>query len=181
MEEVTVRRAGSAAAAAAPPRPRSRSVARQQWRRVRRSPNVRLPNNRVLMSAASAAAAHPHAAQGGQQSPAPGSVVPKTMCEPAPRVAAPSPPWTGTINGAMATVTVAFADTTPGTTCPYKDEATAVTYLCTGQQIAPYLLLTAAHCMETWAIAATPGCANIELKAIYSAWPGARVVVCAYV
>jgi hypothetical protein len=121
-------------------------------RKAIRNQNVRLPKNRI-----SSVPSNPFSR----------AVQPQTMCTPQPRMPVSSPPWSGTINGAMATVTVMFADLTPGTTCPYKDENTAVKFLCTGQQLAPYMLLSAAHCVESWSLVEAPGCANIALTAIY--------------
>lgn len=64
-----------------------------------------------------------------------------------------------------------WADLTPGTTCQFTRTALAAT-ACTGSQLAPYLVLLAAHCVDpTLLRLALPACPNLVLvsaRACYS-------------
>jgi hypothetical protein len=62
-------------------------------------------------------------------------------------------------------LTVMFGDLSPGTVCPYND--TNLGYVqCTGQQIAPYLVLTSANCLS----------AKLQFQKLQAECPNAQVL-----
>jgi hypothetical protein len=72
-----------------------------------------------------------------------------------------------------------LADLTPGTTCQYTINNTAL-ILCNGALISPYLVLTAAQCLKGDQIKAFSGCANSELIDVVGKWYwGCSAMACA--
>jgi hypothetical protein len=56
-----------------------------------------------------------------------------------------------------------YADLTPGSSCRYTPSAGLLINACTGSQIAPYLALTAAHCVDPILNRIATGCPNLVL------------------
>jgi hypothetical protein len=89
------------------------------------------------------------------------------ICAAAPRVAEGVPPFTG-VAGNTALLLVYLADLNPDTTCPYNStKKTPALIICTGVQIAPYLVLTSASCLAGENIQGIPGCAQSELADVF--------------
>jgi hypothetical protein len=83
-----------------------------------------------------------------------------------PRKAPDSPLFTG-IAANTPYLTVLYADLTPGTACPYNNTGDSYGYVqCTGQQIAPYLVLTSANCLS----------AKLQFQKLQAECPNAAVV-----
>jgi hypothetical protein len=59
-----------------------------------------------------------------------------------------------------------WADFTPGSTCKYTPPTNFALTACTGNQLAPYLVLTAAHCVDDARKRGPLKCPNIRLAAI---------------
>ena len=93
------------------------------------------------------------------------------ICEAAPRVAEGVPPFTG-VAGNTALLLIYLADLNEGTTCPYNStKKTPALIICTGVQIAPYLVLTSASCLAGENIKGIPGCADSELADVFGKFP----------
>lgn len=88
----------------------------------------------------------------------------KNICDAHPRIGLGEPPFTGVQSNALY-LQIFIADYTPGTQCPYNSETEYPVY-CTGQQIAPSLVLTAEHCLSAAGVRADPDCANAEVTDI---------------
>jgi hypothetical protein len=86
------------------------------------------------------------------------------ICDANPRNALGVPPFTGVQSNALY-LQIFIADYTAGTQCPYNSETEGRVY-CTGQQIAPSLVLTAEHCLSAAGVRADPDCANAEVTDI---------------
>lgn len=89
----------------------------------------------------------------------------EAMCSANPRIGVGSPPWTGA-DANVVLLLIVVADISTGTTCPYNNSKPAI-YICTGQQIAPYLVLTAEHCVNGMNAVNVQGCENSELIDLY--------------
>lgn len=83
------------------------------------------------------------------------------ICEANPRIAAGTPPFGG-VTGNTALLQVFVGDATEGTTCRFNVTRPGIV-LCTGEQIAPNFVLTAAHCLAGDQLVNEPGCENSQL------------------
>jgi hypothetical protein len=90
-----------------------------------------------------------------------------TACAANPREAVPDP--TQGIPGNTPWVLTYWADLTPGTSCPYTPTNLVLT-ACTGSQLAPFLVLAAAHCVDPTGLASVAGCANIQVVRIVACY-----------
>lgn len=83
------------------------------------------------------------------------------ICAANPRVAVGNPPFGG-VTGNTALLQVFVGDASENTTCEYNVTRPGIV-LCTGEQIAPYFVLTAAHCLAGDQLVDQPGCENSGL------------------
>lgn len=82
-----------------------------------------------------------------------------------------SPPFTGVAKN-VPYLMIYIADLAEDTTCPYNTSTDTLPppLVCTGQQLAPYLVLTSEHCLSGAAVKALPGCAAAEVIDIEGKW-----------
>lgn len=90
------------------------------------------------------------------------------VCTANPRQPVAGPPFTG-IASNIPSLLMFIADMTPGTACRYN-KTNPGGIICTAQQIAPYMLLTAEHCVNGAALRGVAGCSNSELVDLVGEW-----------
>lgn len=98
------------------------------------------------------------------------------VCAAYPRIPLGTPPFTG-VQKNQPYIIFYVADLDPETTCEFTEGVPGVV-VCTGTQLAAFMLLTAEHCMSQTSMAALTGCPNAEVFDALGRWTAAGTAHC---